>query len=396
MSESDEFRADTRVWLEKNCPKGARGPGVIPWGSRKVELPRDSQTWLDNMAQKGWTVPTWPKQYGGAELDSAQYLILLEELRRINARSPLIGRGVNYIGPTLLDYGTDEQKARWLPGMARGDGGWCMGYSEPGAGSDLASLSTKAERNGDRYLINGRKIWTSEATHGDYIFALVRTDSTAPKHNGISLILIDMDQPGVQVRPIRLISGSSPFCETLLEDATADANDIVGPVNQGWTVGKRLLQYERSTHAGINISGTQGGVADTPLSEIFRYLLATDEKSGRLLDVGHREALVKWQMRQRTYEMTQRRAIEEAQARAPGFTSSVVKLIGTLLKQERDELHLSALGTDGLGWEGDEFPKEALKHTRTWLQNKSLTIAGGTAEIQLNIIAKRVLSLPDK
>lgn len=395
MSETTEFRDETRAWLQENCPPGARGPGVIPWGSRKVELPADSRIWLENMAAKGWTVPTWPKAYGGAELDSAQYLILLEELQRINARSPLVGRGVNYIGPTILEFGTDEQKARWLPGMARGDGGWCMGYSEPGAGSDLASLSTKAEREGDHYIINGRKIWTSEATHGDYIFALVRTDNTAPKHDGISLILIDMDQPGVQVRPIRLISGNSPFCETLFEDARASVLDVIGPVNQGWTVGKRLLQYERSTHAGINISGAQGRVAETPLPEIFRDLLPTDDTTGRILDDAKRSALLKWQMRQRTFELTQRRAIEEAQARAPGFTSSVVKLIGTLSKQERDELHLSALGSNGLGWEGDEFPKEALKHTRTWLQQKSLTIAGGTAEIQLNIIAKRVLGLPD-
>ena len=395
MSETTEFRDETRAWLQENCPQGARGPGVIPWGSRKVELPADSRIWLENMAAKGWTVPTWPKAYGGAELDSAQYLILLEELQRINARSPLVGRGVNYIGPTILEFGTDEQKARWLPGMARGDGGWCMGYSEPGAGSDLASLSTKAEREGDHYIINGRKIWTSEATHGDYIFALVRTDNTAPRHNGISLILIDMDQPGVQVRPIRLISGNSPFCETLFEDARASVLDVIGPVNQGWTVGKRLLQYERSTHAGINISGAQGRVAETPLPEIFRDLLPTDDTTGRILDDAKRSALLKWQMRQRTFELTQRRAIEEAQARAPGFTSSVVKLIGTLSKQERDELHLSALGSNGLGWEGDEFPKEALKHTRTWLQQKSLTIAGGTAEIQLNIIAKRVLGLPD-
>ena len=395
MSETAEFRADTRAWLQENCPPGARGDGVIPWGSRKVELPADSRVWLDNMAAKGWTVPTWPSAYGGAELDSEQYLILLEELRRINARSPLIGRGVNYIGPTILELGTEDQKARWLPGMAQGDGGWCMGYSEPGAGSDLASLSTKAERDGDQYIISGRKTWTSDAMHGDYIFALVRTDSTVAKHNGISLILIDMDQPGVQVRPIRLISGSSPFNETLFEGAIANANDIIGPVNQGWTVGKRLLQYERSTHAGINISGTQGRVADTPLPEIFRDLLPTDDASGRILDNDHRSALLNWQMQQCTYEMTQRRAIEETQARAPGFTSSAVKLTGTLLKQERDEIHMAALGFNGIGWESDEFPKEALTHTRTWLHQKSLTIAGGTAEVQRNIIAKRVLGLPD-
>lgn len=395
MSEAAEFRVDTRAWLEENCPAGARGEGVVPWGSRKVELPKDSRVWLENMAAKGWTVPTWPKSYGGAGLDPAQYLILLEELRRINARSPLVGRGVNYIGPTILEFGTDEQKERWLPGMARGDGGWCMGYSEPGAGSDLASLSTKAVREGDQYIINGRKIWTSDAVHGDYIFALVRTDDTAPKHDGISLILIDMDQPGVQVRPIKLISGNSPFCETLFEHATAGVTDIIGPLNEGWTVGKRLLQYERSTHAGINISGTQGRVDEVPLPDIFRGLLLTDNVSGRILDNDQRSALVDWQVRQRAFELTQRRAIEEAQARAPGFTSSAVKLAGTLAKQQRDEIHLSALGFNGLYWDSEEVPKDALKHTRTWLHQKSLTIAGGTAEVQRNIIAKRVLGLPD-
>lgn len=395
MSEAAEFRADTRAWLQENCPDGARGAGFVPWGSSKVDLPRASRIWLDNMAAKGWTVPTWPKAYGGAELDSAQYLILLDELRRINARSPLVGRGVNYIGPTILEFGTEEQKNRWLPGMARGDGGWCMGYSEPGAGSDLASLATKAERDGDQYKINGRKVWTSDAMQGDYIFALVRTDDSAPKHDGISLILIDMDQPGVQVRPIRLISGSSPFCETLFEDATARVTDIIGPVNQGWTVGKRLLQYERSTHAGINISGTQGRIDEKPLSEIFADLLPTDEASGRILEADQRAGLLNWQIRQRAFELTQRRAIEEAQARAPGFTSSVVKLAGTLLKQERDELHLSALGFNGLYWESEEIPQKAIEHTRTWLHQKSLTIAGGTAEVQHNIIAKRVLGLPD-
>ena len=223
----------------------------------------------------------------------------------------------------------------------------------------------------------------------------VRTDDTAPKHDGISLILINMDQPGVQVRPIKLISGNSPFCETLFEQATASVTDIIGPLNEGWTVGKRLLQYERSTHAGINISGTQGRVDEVPLPDIFRGLLLTDNVSGRILDNDQRAALVDWQVRQRAFELTQRRAIEEAQARAPGFTSSAVKLAGTLAKQQRDEIHLSALGFNGLYWDSEEVPKDALKHTRTWLHQKSLTIAGGTAEVQRNIIAKRVLGLPD-
>ena len=389
----ESFRRATRQWLEENCPAGARGPGQIPWGSTRVTLDDDARLWLERMAGKGWTVPTWPREYGGAELTPAQYLVLLDELRRIDARSPLTGRGVNYIGPTLLDYGTPEQKARWLPDIARGVGGWCMGYSEPGAGSDLASLSTRATLDGDRYLINGRKTWTSDAMESDYIFALVRTDAQAPKHDGISLMLIDMRQSGVQVRPIRLISGSSPFNETLFDNAVARRDDIVGPINHGWTVGKRLLQYERSTHAGINISGTQGRVAEAPLTDVFRrYRGARD---GRIADADQRAALTRHEMNQHAYRLTQRRVIEETQARAPGFASSAVKLSGALLAKERTELHIAAMGFNGVGWDGPAFSDDELSATRTWLRQKSATIAGGTAEVQLNIIAKRVLGLPD-
>jgi len=389
----ESFRRETREWLAENCPKGARGPGQIPWGSTRVSLEADAACWLERMAARGWTVPTWPREYGGAELSPAQYLVLLDELRRIDARSPLTGRGVNYIGPTLLDYGTAEQKARWLPGIARGKGGWCMGYSEPGAGSDLASLATRAVLDGDRYVINGRKTWTSDAMESDYIFALVRTDPAAPKHEGISLILVDMRQPGVTVRPIRLISGSSPFNETLFENAVARRDDVVGPLNQGWTVGKRLLQYERSTHAGINISGTQGRVIETPLQDVFRHYVG--EENGRIADADRRSALARHEMNQHAYRLTQRRVIEETKARAPGFASSVVKLSGAHLAKERTELHLTALGFRGLGWDGDMFTHDELSATRTWLRQKSATIAGGTAEVQLNIIAKRVLGLPD-
>ena len=393
MSAIESFRQEARQWLAQNCPPGARGPGQIPWGALRVPLEDDARLWLQRMASRGWTVPTWPREYGGAELTPAEYLVLLEELRRIDARSPLTGRGVNYIGPTLLDYGTPEQKARWLPGIARGEGGWCMGYSEPGAGSDLANLSTRAVLDGDRYMINGRKTWTSDAMESDYIFALVRTDPNAPKHDGISLVLIDMRQAGVQVRPIRLISGSSPFNETLFEDAVARRDDVVGPLNQGWTVGKRLLQYERSTHAGINISGTQGRVAETPLSDIVRNY--TGERDGRIADFDQRDSVTRHEMNQHAYRLTQRRVIEETQARAPGFASSAVKLSGAILAKERTELHIAAMGFRGVGWEGEAFSDNELSATRTWLRQKSATIAGGTAEVQLNIIAKRVLGLPD-
>lgn len=393
------FRAQTRAWLEENCPPGARGPGQIPFGSSKITLDSDTRLWLDRMASRGWTVPTWPRAYGGAELSNAEYRILIEELTRIGARTPLTGRGVNYIGPTILELGTEEQKKRWLPGIARGEGAWAMGYSEPGAGSDLASLTARAERTGDELRINGRKTWTSDAMYCDYIFVLARTGQGAKKHEGISLILVDMHQPGVQVHPIRLLSGASPFNETVFEDAIAAVNDVIGGIGNGWTVGKRLLQFERSTHAGINISGAQGGRAESSRMP-ERIRAATGELTGRINNVNIRSGLIDWQINAHAQRLTQARAIEELKARAPGFTSSAVKLTNALLTQRGDELLLEATGTRGLsiehGAEEDEgVDIEQIEQTRGWLYRKSLTIAGGTKEVQLNIIAKRVLGLPD-
>ena len=389
-----DFRAETRAWLAANCPPGARGPGAVPWGSRKVETDPDSALWLQRMAERGWTVPTWPTRYGGAGLDKDRYTILIEELKRIGARSPLTGRGVNYIGPTILELGDDEQKARWLPGIARGDGGWAMGYSEPGAGSDLASLSLRAERIGDRYILNGRKIWTSDAMEADYIFVLARTSPDKPKHLGISLILVDMAQSGVEVRPIRLLSGASPFNETLFENATASTADVIGGVDNGWTVGKRLLQFERSTHAGINISGSQGGrSAKSVLPDaVKRYAPLAD---GCVDHPALRADLLRHELNDHAQRLTQQRVIEETRARAPGFASSAVKLTGALNAQLGHELLIDAMGTRGIGASGEAFAAEDLEATRNWLRQKALTIAGGTKEIQLNIIAKRVLGLPD-
>jgi acyl-CoA dehydrogenase len=238
MSNVETFRAETRAWLAENCPPRARGPGYIPIGSTRIELEPDTRVWLERMAEKGWTVPTWPKEYGGAELEREEYTVLIDELKRINARSPLTGRGVNYIGPTLLELGSDDQKARWLPGIARGEGAWAMGYSEPGAGSDLASLSLKAVLEGDHYVLNGRKTWTSDAVNCDYIFVLTRTSPDKPKHQGISLILVDMRQEGVQVHPIRLLSGASPFCETVFENALARWREWMTSLAASTTAGR--------------------------------------------------------------------------------------------------------------------------------------------------------------
>ncbi len=394
-SDIETFRTETRQWLETNCPPGARGPGDVPIGSRSVELSEDSRLWLDRMVEKGWTVPTWPKEYGGAGLSKDEYAVLIEELKRIQARPPLTGRGVNYIGPTILEYGTDEQKARWLPICSRGEGAWAMGYSEPGAGSDLASLATRAERDGDHYILNGRKTWTSDAMICDYIFVLVRTSPDKPKHEGISLVLVDMRQEGVVVNPIRLISGESPFCETLFEDAVVPANDVIGGVDNGWAVGKRLLQFERSTHAGINISGSQGGRSEeSRLPSLVSDYVGL--KDGKLSDHGLRERLLRFEMNTRAQQISQRRAVAELESRAPGFTSSAVKLTNALNIQEGDELLMSAMGNRAYQWDTDGGASAAeVSAVRKWLYQKSLTIAGGTKEVQLNIIAKRVLGLPD-
>jgi alkylation response protein AidB-like acyl-CoA dehydrogenase len=394
MSDLDDFRARTRAWLEANCPAGARGSGQTAWGSRRIDLAPDVRLWLERMAERGWTVPTWPRRYGGAELSRDEYTVLIDELKRIDARTPLTGRGVNYIGPTILELGTDDQKDRWLPGIARGEGGWAMGYSEPGAGSDLASLSMRAVLQGDHFVINGRKTWTSDAVDCDYIFVLARTSPERSKHEGISLILVDMHQPGVQVRPIRLLSGASPFNETVFENAVARADDVIGGVDNGWTVGKRLLQFERSTHAGINISGSQGGRStESRMPEkIRRYAPVAN---GRIADAVLRDRLIRYEQNGHAQRLTQKRVIEELTARAPGFASSAVKLTGALHAQEGDELLIAALGSRGVGWEGESFDDAELEATRSWLRQKALTIAGGTKEIQLNIIAKRVLGLPD-
>lgn len=391
--ELQDFRLETREWLEENCPAGVRKPGFIPWGSSKIELEPDTRLWLERMAEKGWTVPTWPKEYGGAGLTKAQYMVLGEELRRIGARAPLTGRGINYIGPTVLEFGTDHQKAKWLPRFARGEGGWCMGYSEPAAGSDLANLQMRCVDEGDVYRLNGMKIWTSDGMYGDWIFCLVRTDPDKPKHEGISLVLVNMDQPGVRVRPIRLISGSSPFCETFFEDAVADKDDLIGPVNGGWNVGKRLLQYERSVHGGVNTSGQQVEQKVTPLPDLAKQYIG--QSGGRIADPTFRNRLLNLEMNQRAYKLTQRRVIAETEASAPTTATSILKVKGAEFTKEQAEVQQAAMGIQGIGWDGPGFTKEEIEANTNWLTTRAVSIYGGTSEIQRNIIAKRVLGLPD-
>ena len=390
---SEAFRTATRAWLEENCPESIRTPMAAdeyPGGGRRARFKNpDTKVWMERCAAKGFTVPTWPEAYGGAGLDVSEAQILRQEMQRIKARTPLVGMGLSMIGPALLEFGTDEQKAEHLPKIASGEIWWCQGYSEPNSGSDLASLQTRAVSDGDEYVINGQKIWTSGADNADWIFCLVRTDPSAPKHNGITFILFDMDQPGVSVKPIKLISGLSPFCETFFEDARALKSNVVGRVNEGWTVAKRLLQYERTM-----IGGGDGGNTRTPIAEVAKtYLGKTGEK---LADPEIRQEITQHAMDDRAFGLTVRRTLEESQStKAPSFVSSMFKLYGTEQNKKRSELLLKAMGSQMLGWQGEGFEVDELDATRAWLRTKANSIEGGTSEVQLNIIAKRVLSLPD-
>jgi acyl-CoA dehydrogenase len=397
-----EFREDTRRWLEENCPQSMRTPMVqeeIVWGGRNAEFANpESKIWLQRMAEKGWTCPTWPAEYGGGGLDKDQAIILGEELARINARPALTSFGISMLGPVLLEYGNHEQKLEHIPKIVRGEIRWCQGYSEPGSGSDLASLATKAELQGENYLINGSKVWTSYADKADWIFCLVRTDFDVPKHSGISFILFDMTSEGISTKPIQLISGSSPFCETFFDDVSVPAGNLVGRLNEGWTIAKRLLQHERTMISGFGLSAGQsdnGGTTST-ISSLEGAAMHYRADEGKLSDPVLRDQIAQFKIDSEVFAFTSRRSVEESkQGQGPNATSSMLKNYGCELNKRRYELMLQAIGSQGLGWEGEGFSDEELQLTREWLRSKANSIEGGTSEVQLNVIAKRVLGLPD-
>ena len=393
MSDLKNFRETTRAWLEENCPPGARGPGEVSNGSTKIVIEdADTRLWLERMVEKGWTVPSWPKAYGGGSLSTEKYVILLEEMKRISARPALSGFGTSMLGPTLLEFGTAEQKLRHLPRIAQAEVEWCQGYSEPGAGSDLASLQTRAVLDGDNYVINGSKIWTSGAHNADWMFILVRTNPDAPKHEGISFMLLPMDQPGVEVTPIKLISGNSPFNETFFADALAAREDLVGEMNRGWTVGKRLLQHERSGMESLLQGGTSEG--KSKLSSIAKDYIG--EADGKIADSAMRDQVLQYEMTQRSLNLTKRRVIQEsADGATPGPATSIFKVMSTDQEKIYSDLATSLRGSQGFGWEGDAFTDTELEDMRVLLSSRAASIYSGSNEIQRNIIAKRVLGLPD-
>ena len=392
MTDLDQFRSETRAWLEANCPPEMRKPVVndddVFWGGRNTRFASEAQkVWFERMRDKGWTVPDWPTQYGGGGLDPAQAKVLREEMAAIGARPPLSSFGIWMLGPALLKYGTEAQKAEHLPKITAGLIRWCQGYSEPNAGSDLASLQTRAESDGDDFIITGQKIWTSYANYADWIFCLVRTDAAAKKHDGISFILFDMTSKGVSTKPILLISGKSPFCETFFDGVRVPKSHVVGTVNRGWDVAKYLLQHERAM-----ISGLGDRSAGRPLGQIAADSIGADDQD-RLDDAMLRSQIAAFEVDEAALASAAERAVDLAKAGQghPAF-SSAMKYYGTELNKRRHEILMSAGGIDALEWESDRS-RGGLR-PRAWLRTKANSIEGGTSEVMLGIVAKRILDLP--
>ncbi len=390
MSDLEKFRSETRAWLAANCPPDMRQPLETDedryWGGRNATFRSEGERlWFERMMARGWTVPEWSQEYGGAGLSREEAKILRGEMRRLGCRSPLDSFGIWMLGPALLKYGTDAQKREYLPQIARGEIRWCQGYSEPNSGSDLASLATRAEDKGDHYLVNGQKIWTSYADKADWIFCLVRTDAAAPKHLGISFLLFDMRTPGVSTKPILLISGKSPFCETFFDNVKVPKQNVVGTLNRGWDVAKYLLTHEREMISAIGLTGVR------PLGQIAADLLGTE--GGVLADGCLRADIARFEIDAFAFQLALERTGDQLKAKqADPAISSMLKYYGAELNKRRHELLMAAGGSEALEWESERSRQG--EAARNWLRTKANSIEGGTSEIQLNVIAKRILELP--
>lgn len=394
MEDIDPFRSEVREWLESNCPESQRQP-MTPeeqhWGGRNSEFPsEDAKLWFERMRDRGWIVPEWPEAYGGGGLDDVQAQVIKDEMRRINARTPIFGIGIWMLGPAVLEYGTEAQKEQHIRAIINGEIRWCQGYSEPGSGSDLASLQTKAEDKGDHFLVNGSKIWTTNADKSDWMFCLVRTDPDAKKQEGISFLLIDMASEGISTTPIDLISGGSEFCQAFFDDVKVPKENLMGELNAGWSVAKALLVHERKLMAEMGSYTPRKVLAP---NEAARTYLAFED--GKIADPKLRGDLAEYDMRMHAIGLTHFRTSEETSHGIRSAAPLVMKYVGTEAEKVKSELLLAILGSQGLGWEGEGFSDEEIDTVRLWAMSKGMTIAGGTSEIQLNVIAKTILELPE-
>ncbi|NND66346.1 MAG: acyl-CoA dehydrogenase [Halioglobus sp.] len=394
---SEQFKQDVREWVQDNLPEALQGVDIGMYGpaSQEQAVLDAFELWRQRLAEKGWGVPTWPTQYGGGGLTDAEAKIVNREIRKAGSSNPIMlitGMGATMVGPTLLEYGTEEQKMRHLPGIASGEVRWCLGLSEPNAGSDLASLATRAERDGDNWVLNGQKTWTSGADKSQWCGALVRTDPGAAKRDGISFVMLPMDQPGIETRPIRLIAGESPFCETFFTDAQAREDDLLGELNDGWSVIKRLLQHERQSQTAAPPTSSKV----ESIESLARQYVGTNAE-GTLADADLRTRLADHLMDKAAHELTIGRIMAEARGgnMEVSATASILKNSATDVAQQRSELALEIMGNQGLGWSGADYSAGELHTVREWLGGKAMSIYGGSYEIQKNIIAKNILGLPE-
>jgi alkylation response protein AidB-like acyl-CoA dehydrogenase len=371
------FRTEVRTWLEANLPPALRGRTNRP-------PPAELMPWYRTLSHKGWIAPHWPKQYGGMGATLNEQIIMTEELARVGAPQ-LPAQGLNHIGPILIEFGTEAQKVKHLPPIIAGTVIWAQGYSEPGAGSDLASLATRAMLEGDHFVVHGQKIWTTWAHYSDWMFALVRTDPLAqPRHAGISFLLLDLHNSGITIRPIRTIAGDDEFSEVFFDNVVVPAENLVGKLNDGWRIANALLGHER-----LGTSNPQ--YALIALDRIKTMARA----SGMMTDPAFRDRLAAASINVTALSALFNHAVELTNLqRSPGPEASMIKIFGSELLQSLNDLLIEAAGSQASIEQPITTAFGTVDVSTPFLQVRRATIYGGSSEIQRNIIARRVLNLP--
>ena len=373
-----EFRNEVRNWLEANLPHALRGRSTRP-------LPGELMPWYHALSRKGWIAPHWPKKYGGMGATLNEQIIMTEEMAHVGAPQ-LPAQGLNHIGPILMEFASEAQKAKHLPPIIEGSVIWAQGYSEPGAGSDLASLSTRAVPQGDHYVVNGQKIWTTWAHHSDWIYALVRTDPEAqPRHAGISFLLIDLHSPGIKVRPIRTIAGDDEFAEVFFDNVVVPVENLIGKLNDGWRIANALLGHERIATSNPQFS----------LMALER-IRTMARASGVIADPAFQDRLAAASINVTALSALFSHAVELANSeRSPGPEASIIKIYGSELLQSLTELLIEAAGGHAAADKPIATQFGAVDVATSFLMARRVTIYGGSSEIQRNVVARRVLNLPN-
>jgi alkylation response protein AidB-like acyl-CoA dehydrogenase len=384
--EEESFRHKVRSWLEGNAPKTQVSAREAREDKNWLE---QAKAWQRKLFEAGYVALAWPKEYGGQAMDPMRQSIVNGELVRARVPYMIGASGVGMLGPTLITWGTEEQRKRYLPKILTAEEIWCQGYSEPGAGSDLASLRTKAEIVGDEFVVNGQKVWTSGAQYADMMFCLVRTDPEAPKHRGISYILIDMHSPGITVRPLVQMTGDRGFNEVFFDNVHVPRRNLVGKFNEGWIVANATLFHER------NMLGAANGS-----EQLFNRLLALAQRVTRdgkpiTSDPVHRQRLADLQIRVEAMRYhSMRQLTDQIQGRTPGIEAMINKLVGTELNHDLATAAMEVMGDYSMLARGEEAALDSAFWPYEWMFSLGLVIGGGTSHIQKNIIAERGLKMP--